>query len=162
MKEHMAEIYNSHAALRSPPHITLHMPFRWNPQKEMTLIGKVQEALDTIDSFLLELDGFDVFEPRVIYIHVKRSDSLHKLYDIVRKAMQATLHSDNAGYKNRGFTPHMTVAFRDLRKAAYHEAWAEFSHKKFAASWMVESVVLLKHTGSHWEPFYTLPFYRGS
>lgn len=29
LKEYFRDRYNSKAALRSPPHITLHMPFKW-------------------------------------------------------------------------------------------------------------------------------------
>jgi 2'-5' RNA ligase len=161
MKEHMSESYKSHAALRSPPHITMHMPFRWNPRKETGLIESLETAVGGIRPFLLELNGFDAFTPRVIYIHVNKTDDLQAAYNTIRRAMQVNLHDDNADYKKRGFIPHLTLAFRDLRKAAFHEAWIEFSHKEYTASWLVESVVVLKHTGRRWEAFYTLPFSRG-
>ena len=38
IKQEFANRFNSKAALRSPPHITLHMPFKWKEEKEVKLI----------------------------------------------------------------------------------------------------------------------------
>ena len=31
----------------------------------------------------------------------------------------------------RGFHPHITIAFRDLKKQVFHKAWEEFKDKKY-------------------------------
>ena len=37
LKNHFMQQYQSKAALNSPPHITLHMPFEWKEKKEEEL-----------------------------------------------------------------------------------------------------------------------------
>ena len=49
LKEYFKERYHSKAALNSPPHITLHMPFMWNEEKENKLVGKLQEFAGKYD-----------------------------------------------------------------------------------------------------------------
>ena len=42
-KKEMEEKFDSKAALRSPPHITLHMPFQWREDREGLLKDKLGE-----------------------------------------------------------------------------------------------------------------------
>lgn len=150
IKEYFAEKYNSRAALKSPPHITLYMPFRMKEKKEAELVDELQAILREVRAFQIVLDGFDAFAPRVIYIDVEKTGRLSELYQEVRRKMQKLLHQDNADWKNRGFTPHLTVAFRDLKRGHFQEAWEEFRERPFTASWNVEDVCLLKHNGKKW------------
>lgn len=157
IKEKMAADYDTKAALKSPPHITLHMPFRMKREQEGDLKKLLSGKLNQVLPFGIELDGFGAFVPRVIYIDVRQTEELHGLFNVVRRTMQGFLHSDQADWKNRGFTPHLTVAFRDLKRARFSEAWAEFRDKIFSASWTVSEVTILRHTGKRWEPLEALP-----
>ncbi len=161
VKQEMAEKYGTKAALNSPPHITLHMPFRMKEAKEELLTGKLKEVVEGVESFEIHLDGYGAFEPRVIYIDVKKTESLSGLYHKVRKTMQRFLHMDNADWKNRGFHPHLTVAFRDLKKPLFKAAWNEFRDKVFSGSWKAGQVMLLKHNGSNWEIYREFPLSKG-
>jgi 2'-5' RNA ligase len=49
------------------------------------------------------------------------------------------------------FHPHLTVAFRDLKKPNYQLAWEEFKSKNFQAEFIADKITLLKHTGKVWE-----------
>ncbi len=153
IKQYFAEEYNSRAGLKSPPHVTLHMPFRLKDRKLERLIDGLKETVSEINSFELSLNGFAAFAPRVIYIDVEKTAPLTRLYQLIRKQMQEILHAENADWKNRGFTPHMTVAFRDLKRARFEEAWKEFRNKPFSGKWDVHEVSLLKHNGKKWEAF---------
>ncbi len=70
--------------------------------------------------------------------------------------MKNELQVDNADYKNRGYTPHLTLAFRDLKKASFNEAWEEFQDKEYKAGWDVNTVTLLKHNGKEWDPLHEM------
>ena len=52
---------------------------------------------------------------------------------------------------SRPFKPHMTVAFRDLRKPHFQLAWNEFNNRKFKETMLVDSLALLKHNGKVWK-----------
>ncbi len=159
VKHRFSREYGTKAALKSPPHITLHMPFRMKEEREDELIRKLRGSLEGVSPFRLELDGFGAFPPRVIYIHANLSEELRELYHRVRRRMQQFLHTDASDWKNRGFTPHLTVAFRDLKKARFKEAWEKYGGKPFDASWEVTGIHLLRHNGKNWDVLKEISFY---
>ncbi|MFM7858912.1 MAG: 2'-5' RNA ligase family protein, partial [Flammeovirgaceae bacterium] len=63
----------------------------------------------------------------------------------------------NANYKGQPFQPHVTIAFRDLRKPMFERAWEEFKHRNFKAEFTVDSIALLKHNGKHWNVIMEFP-----
>lgn len=153
LKAHMAKRYSSKAALNSPPHITLHMPFRWDEEKEEKIFSTLENLTDNRQAFDLSLENFGAFKPRVIYIDLKRQPALEDFHDDLKKVMKISLNIFNADYKDRGFNPHMTLAFRDLKKSAFFEAWKEFESKEFHASFTADKITLLKHNGKNWDVY---------
>lgn len=153
LKYYFKERYNSKASLNSPPHITLHMPFRWREEKEQDLIDKLEEFDSGLGPFAIQLANFDSFAPRVIFINVVRNEKLTELQSKLLKYCKRELNLYNSNYKDQPFHPHLTLAFRDLKKSIYPEAWQEFSQKKYSAEFLVEKFILLKHNGRVWLPF---------
>ncbi|MEO0331724.1 MAG: 2'-5' RNA ligase family protein, partial [Bacteroidota bacterium] len=66
-KEYFRDHYQSKASLNSPPHITLHMPFKLQPEEEPELINTLQSVAENVSPFTVELEGFGAFPPRVIF-----------------------------------------------------------------------------------------------
>lgn len=157
LKNYFKSNYNSKASLNSPPHITLHMPFRWKEEKEDELINSLRNFQSGVTPFNLVLENFNSFPPRVIFIDVQRNESLISLQKSLLRFCKKELNLFNADYKDQPFHPHLTLAFRDLKKSAYFDAWNEFSSKSFNAEFVVDKFTLLKHTGKVWEPFINIP-----
>lgn len=153
LKRYFGDHFKSKGALKSPPHITLHMPFRWKEENEMELITKLQRFASDYPSFPVQFNNFGCFSPRVIFIDVKKSDGLNLLQHDLQRFCKLELNLFNANYKKLPFHPHLTVAFRDLKKPAFHEAWGTFKDKKFEGEFAVNKIVLLKHNGKIWEEF---------
>jgi 2'-5' RNA ligase len=153
LKNYFRDQYNSKASLNSPPHITLHMPFKWKEEKEHELIEAFGKFSLGRPSFKIELHNFSAFVPRVIFIDVVPNDILSQLSKELHRFCKRELNLFNASYKDQPFHPHLTLAFRDLKKPMFEKAWAEFQERKFAARFDVESIVLLKHNGKIWEVF---------
>lgn len=151
LKEYFRDKYNSKAALNSPPHITLHMPFRWNEDKEKRLLTKLHEFAAQCDPIKVCLDNFSSFAPRVIFMNVTKSDALNELQQRLHRFFKRELDIFNANYQDRPFHPHLTLAFRDLRKSQYPLAWREFSDKEYKAEFMADKIALLKHNGKSWD-----------
>lgn len=154
IKEYFRDQYNCKAPLRSPAHITLHMPVVLKVTKEKLLVEKLSAFAADKAAFDLQLDGFGAFAPRVIYTRVVPSDPLKVLQKALTDCMKRELGFFNADYKSRGYNPHITVAFRDLKKALFPAAWAEFEGKSFKAEFHVSSFWLLKHDGKVWQPYH--------
>ncbi|BDD06078.1 2'-5' RNA ligase family protein [Aureibacter tunicatorum] len=158
LKNEVYEKFGSKGALRSPAHITLHMPFKWKVSKMELLEKSLQLTALECDSFLQQLDGFDAFDQRVIFVDVMENPILRELHSKVSRCMRTKLNMMNADYKAKGFHPHVTIAFRDLKKSVFKEAWPEFEFRKYNASFNVGSFELLKHNGSGWEVYRRFPF----
>jgi len=158
IKRYFGEQYNSHRSLRSPPHITLHMPFRWRKDREEILERTLSNFASSRDSFEVTLDGFGAFRPRVIYINVQQTDPLYSLQKDLSENIRRKLKIVNDSYRNRGFHPHMTIAFRDLSKSNFSKAWKEFEHKNFIEEFTAGSISLLKHNGKTWDIHKTFPY----
>lgn len=151
IKKYFADRYDSHHALRSPPHITLHMPFRWREDRESSLFKVLANFASKQRKFNIDLEDFGSFPPRVIFIKVKNAESLSNLKSGMTIVAKLELKLLNADYKDQPFHPHMTVAFRDLKRPAFKEAWKEFSQKKIYHRFKVERLTLLRHNGKFWE-----------
>lgn len=155
LKRQFGAKYNCKASLNSPPHITLHMPFRYSEKKEEHLIDVLKKSIQ-LSPFVVELNGFSAFPPRVIFINTELTDSINLVFDQVKKTMRS-LNIFNAGYQDRGFHPHLTIAFRDLKKSIFPKAWEEYEQKSFEATFIVEEVMLLKHNGHNWDEYKAIP-----
>jgi 2'-5' RNA ligase len=156
-KQYFKEVYQSKAALNSPPHITLHMPFRYPTSKEGLIEAALKVAVGGIPPFPLSLHNFGAFPPRVIFVEVEEAPLLRALQKEIVHTLRRQLKFDRQDYRNTGFHPHMTLAFRDLKKPAFAQAWEGFSKKSYQTKFDVDKVVLLRHSGKVWVEHLVLP-----
>jgi 2'-5' RNA ligase len=150
LKEHCKEIYHSKASLNSPPHITLHMPFLWKEKKEIVLTERLTIFASTQRLFDLRIKNFNAFSPRVIYMDVVASEGLSLFQKELERFCKRSFQLFNANRLDHAYHPHITLAFRDLKKDQFALAWNEFNSKKFEATCTVDKFALLKHNGSVW------------
>jgi 2'-5' RNA ligase len=160
IKMEFAEAYQTKASLRSPAHITLHMPFQWKFEKEDILFTALYKLTENVRSFSIELNGFGAFKPRVIYLNVKAPEPLHELQQSVTRLMKREFNIFNANWRDYPFNPHLTLAFRDLRPANFDKAWKENKDRVFEESFEAEGLVLLKHNQKEWEIYKQFPFLK--
>ena len=158
IKENIQESYGSGHALRSPAHITLHMPFKWRDDRIHILEKNLEDFAADRSGFTIELENFGSFPKRVIFINVKESKALNILHTMLLKMAAQKLKLNNGRYRGMAFHPHMTIAFRDLKPAMFEEAWQEYQMKKLTHSFTVRSVFLLKHNGTAWDIFKEFSF----
>lgn len=151
IKQTLYSKYGLKGALRSPAHITLHRPFEWKEEKENLLIEKLAQ-FKFESPFNIELKNFAFFEPRVIYVDVLQQIYLNDLHEQLTHFAKRELKLFNEAEDMRGFHPHVTIAFRDLKKNLYYELKKEFENKKFEASFIFKEFYLLKLSKT-WEVF---------
>ncbi|NET29389.1 2'-5' RNA ligase family protein [Okeania sp. SIO1I7] len=153
IKEYFATKYNSSRALRSVPHITLQPPFKW-PTENLAVL---QESLETFAqkcfAFPITLSGFAAFPPRVIYINVVKTPELLQIQKDLIQFTENTLGIVHPPSKIRPFSPHVTVAFRDLTKTNFRAAWLEFRERSLEFEFTASQLTLLIHNGKRWDIF---------
>ncbi len=149
LKEYVRDTYQSKGALNSPTHITLHMPFEFKDEERLvTTLDHFQ-----VEPFNIELRDFGCFEPRVIFIDVVKNEALNSLQTRLMSFCKKELNVFNADYGDRAFHPHVTIAFRDLKKPGFYGAWKEFQSRKYSANFQCHKISLLKHDGRIWQEF---------
>lgn len=150
-KQHFEKEYHSKASLNSDPHITLHMPFRWRDKKRDALFNCLETLATNNAPFDLKVEGFAAFPPRTIYLDVEEKREILELQHQVKESFRRDLKLLNANYKDHAFKPHITLAYKDLRKNEFQRAWAEFGNKEYRSSFEVKHISLLKHNSKRWE-----------
>ncbi len=158
IKQHFADIYNSRAAQTSPPHITLQPPFDW----EQSDLPRLEEHLEIFARnqypIPVTLQGFGSFPPRVIFIQPLKTPELMAIQKTLMVNLEQSLKIVHQASKNRPFSPHVTVAFRDLSRHNFRLAWEEFASQELNFSFTVNQLTLLKHNGHCWQIHREFPF----
>lgn len=131
------------------------MPFVWKEAKEDRLIKGLAEFCQTQPSFTLYTKGFSCFPPRVIFIAIEQNEDLASLQRQLVRFCRLEFNLLNANYREQPFHPHMTIAFRDLKKDKFEEAWREFENKHLYLEFSVATLALLKHNGHEWNVLFS-------
>lgn len=148
IKQQFSDRYNSRAAFKSPPHITLQPPFELQSFNLPALKQYLSTFANHREPVTVKLSDFGAFPPRVIYINVLKTEEL------------LILQTDLIAYLNvlkivepvstRPFSPHLTVGFRDLTRQKFKAAWLEFQHQTLQFEFTANYLTLLLHDGKRW------------
>lgn len=152
IKQTMFDGYGTKGALRSPGHITLHMPFSWEEEKEERLLAELS-AFTFHTALQIQLKDYGSFEPRVVFINVVESAPLLALQQALVKHVKQKLRLFNQSDDMRGFHPHVTVAFRDLKKPVFYKLWEHYQQESFWAEFDCSSFCLLRQHNQRWEVY---------
>ena len=153
IKQEFAEKYGPVYALKVLPHITLQVPFTADPALEKAFCDELAEFAKTQAPFEVSLNGFGTFpnkQNRVLFINVEKSETIsamhRQLINFLRKEF-----GFSTMLARTGFTPHVTVSFKDLTDEQFNEAWPEYENKEYKASFKVNNLYFLRHNGKSWE-----------
>ena len=153
LKKEACRQFNSCAALKSPSHITLHMPFLWKEKKIDQLLGALSAFSTGIHYVDIRLNKIGHFGNRVIFLDPEANEDLLMLQSMLVKTVRLKLKLLNAEYKDRAYQPHMTIAFRDLKKQVFDEAYEYFTQKKLSFRFQAKDFALLRHDGKQWHDY---------
>lgn len=150
IQQHFKDFYDSSAAFKSPPHITLVSPFEWFLEDLPDLVQNLKDFAQVQDIISITLDGFGCFSPHVIYINAVKTQELLTLQKKLTTNLELTLDIAVPLAKQRPFAPHVTVAYKDLTKDNFYQAWSEFVDKKFFYQFNISRLTLLIHRQKRW------------
>jgi len=150
VQQEIAERFGPRRALRLPPHITVEPPFRLDDAEEPTLRRVLGEFLGQQRSFDLALRNFGSFRDDVIFLEIAPNLALLELQGALSKFMRGDAAIIQEPPFHEGYTPHMTVANRDVTPPIHHRIWDEFNTRKFYAEFRVERLTLMRHDGTQW------------
>jgi 2'-5' RNA ligase len=149
-KEALAARCGARASLRSPPHITLHMPFLWKSQKEDKLIAALARFAVRESAVPVLFDGYGCFPPRVIFWQAVATGAVMDFHYRLQRFCRTELQLFHAAYRDLPFHPHLTLVFRDLKKAVFEEVWPALARRPLQAAFVADRFALLRCDERQW------------
>lgn len=155
-KKQMQEAFGCKVGLKSPAHVTLVPPFWMHPDREPQLKSELESIACGRTPFPVQTANFSAFKPRTLFVAVRDNEKLYQLKQDVDRFFHTADYKTKP--ENRPFHPHITIATRDLHKAAFAEAWPRFQNEIFAEEFSAGGLSLLKHDGRAWDVIFTAAF----
>lgn len=149
VKEELKAVFGLKYALKSPAHVTLKMPFSWNEAKEADLIEMLGDFLKQKPRFALSFEDFGRFGKRVIFIKTKPNKELNALQSELVAYCKRELNLVKE-LSDSNYTPHMTVAFKDIKERIFDDYWQFIKSKNFKGKLDVKSISILKRLEGRW------------
>ena len=161
-KRHVAEQYGSLRGMRVLPHITYIPPFMIQEHSVNLVEKDLGKLIGTFHSEDIRLEGFGHFtgkKSHVIYLAVEKTELMQQQYtELMAYALKNLLLPDSQ--IRPFFTPHLTIAYRDLSEEKFQQAWPYFKDRPFSETMPLNHLWLLKHEGKSWEPMTRFDFRR--
>lgn len=146
--EQLSDRYHTRTA-RVVPHITLQPPFLWKLEQRDRLYRVLSDFAPNHPPVPIRLSGFAAFAPRVLYIHVEKTAGLMQLQAALMQHLQDLAIEDSIA-KKRGFTPHVTVASRNLTRQTFEAARLELQETSFEEQFTCDRLTLLIYKNNRW------------
>lgn len=146
--------YGSKAALKTVPHITLKAPFKLPAEMHKGLEEWFHNIPHSSSPFHIGLENFGCFDnsyTKVIYVKPQLSAELKQLQANIIDSFSAAYPQIRMSTHEHEFTPHITIAYRDLTPENFEKAWPIYKDSQYASSFTCRSFCLLKHNGIKWE-----------
>lgn len=159
LKEEIKSEFHVSHALKLPAHITLQRPFWVRSENEKVLISNLANFAASQSSFQIELNGFDTFSPRVVFVKISNHQQLIALQNELQKILTLDFFLSPV-QKQKEIHPHITLATRDLKQEIFPEVWSHFKTRFYQKVFQVHSIVLFKHDGKRWHKWSEFFFNR--
>jgi 2'-5' RNA ligase len=153
-KNEMAYRFQSRKALRTASHITLKAPFKVAPAIHQELLRWFEGMTITTIPFMQEIKDFGSFSNKrnpVIYVQPFMNEFLRHLQKEVLQQFSLAFPKEAISKNEYTFSPHITIAYRDLHYQQFKEAWQEYQTKTYTALFEVDSFQLLQHKDGRWQ-----------
>lgn len=148
LQQDAATHFQSRAALRSPAHITLVPPFSTSEDRIEVIAQAIGNVASTQKPYEIALDGFGHFGNRVIFLKVNSQADMGQQAAVLLKVLQdidLPLKTED-----RAFHPHVTIAFKDLRRQYFEDAYSYFKGIQFSHHFTARDYTLLKREEGRW------------
>ena len=153
IQQEICERFDTRAALKVEPHITLKAPFLFQASEHQIIIDWFKKMEIEVSSFELILKDFAAFpnpDKPVIYIKPLASSHLMDLQKQIINEFRNAFPSTPLMSLELNFKAHLTIAYRDLKPTLFKTAWEEFKNRKYKTSFEVAEIWLMQHNGVKW------------
>lgn len=143
---------------KSPPHVTLQPPFESFLEQITFLEQRLSDFASQQSAVPVTLSGFGAFAPRVLYINVLKTAELLALQSALAAYLEENLKIADPKSRDRSFSPHLTVASRNLTSQTFKQAWTELQARQVEFEFVGDRLTLLIHDDQRWQIRSEFPF----
>lgn len=157
-REYMRGAFGCKSGQKTPLHVTLVPPFHLSEEFSTTdIICAIREIDFSRLAFTSKIDGYDAFGDRTLFAKVIPNTQWVSLRDTVLKALLNTIpHCTKKD--TRPFTPHITVANRDIPAGSSVKALKALNELELKVSFSVDNITIFERKNSLWEVADTICF----
>lgn len=149
LKLEIKDLYQAKYALKSPAHITVKMPFVYNEAKEEKLTEKLGNFIGDYQPMNITIKGVKTFGERVIYLGVEAGQDLYVFQKELKTFCKRELNIVDE-LSDRNFHPHMTIAFKDIKKSQFQNILQFSSEMNLSQEMVVNQIAMLKKVERQW------------
>ena len=99
----------------------------------------------------MRVKGVDTFGKRVIFLDIKAEQDLYTFQSDLKKFLKTQVHLPDE-LSDRNYHPHMTVAFKDLKRQIFEAVFQEVKEAKLESEFQISELTLLKRLNGKWSP----------
>ncbi|MDF3077698.1 MAG: hypothetical protein K0S09_1587 [Sphingobacteriaceae bacterium] len=151
IRQECSEKFKVYKGLKPPVHITLFRTFTMDNSLEKHLHKLLMPVTHSHHPFEQQVENFDCFNSHVLYIRVLKTEALSAMQREISAIMnKSKIDPRETKTGNTLFTPHITIAYRDIPPETFPLMWEEYQNRKFKRSFTVDRFTLLKHDFKKW------------
>lgn len=159
--QELGDRYRTRAS-KAPPHITLQPPFLWHLETISEVESSLSKFVQIQSAVPIQLSGFGAFAPRVLFINVLKTPELLNCQTNLMAHLAKELEIIDPVSQNRPFSPHVTIASRNLTRHTFKQIHAELQERQAEFEFICDRLTLLIHNGQRWQPHAEFPFRQAS
>ncbi len=149
-RQWMGDRFGCKSGFATPFHVTLIPPFGVSEQQDFEgLLKALTEVSSRASGFSAQVSGFGAFGDRTVFAHVEPDPRWNLLRDSVFSSVSAAV-SGRLKKDARPFTPHVTVANRDIPPGAIPTALSYFATIPLELSFPVNEITLFEREREGW------------
>jgi 2'-5' RNA ligase len=147
--------FGAKSALKSPVHITLFPPFRWDSTNENALKTAITDFslayFQKRRPLSVSFKNFDFFRKSTIFIQPESNENLNLMRTELLNYLSTHINLRDEKDAGRSYHPRVTIVNRDISETYFEIIWAEYSSKTFTAGFEINGISLLKKGDVKWE-----------
>ena len=151
IRNYISETFNVYESLKRPAHITLYNPVKITSLEMEERFFNTLASATYQDSFMQVLSHFGSFPSHTFYLNVEQNTGIMNLQSEIKTALKPLKllpQTDNFKY-----TPHLTLAFKDVKPPVFEEIVKTFKDRKFKRAFLVSGFSVYKHVNKRWQPY---------
>ena len=157
LRREVSERFKVYKALKPPIHITLFKPVKLNENLEEHLLRLLRPLTLHHTPFDQTLENFDSFNDKTFFIKVSKTSALLALQKDISSVFRKNKIDEGIVKERNSFSPHITLAYRDVSPDTFKAIWQEYKSKKFKRAFTTDRFAILKHDGNRWNIFEEIP-----